>query len=429
MSMDSHPAPARILIVEDNYLIAEEVRDLIRSFGYSVAGAAPSVADGLEILEGQQIDGAVLDIDLGGHTSFRLCRALKERGIPFAFLSGYSARNSMVPCEFSANLYLHKPVDPRQFKLALNAMLPPPVEPQVECRTLVRVETGIGTLSGAEIGTLGEVEIGTLAGAEIGTLAGAGIGTPAGAGIGTLIGSDGTMPQPGMPLPGSRVLGNQVLDGLSAEQRRAIAPHLEEVTLRKGDLLDAEGQEVSRVYFPLDALISIFAGNSHGQGIEVASIGNNGMTALSILLDDTTAPGDTRVQMSGRAWSIAAPVLCQLAERDCHLRRYLLGRISLALRDFMDASLSAGRLTVVERLARWLVRATHRVGSPRLVITHSALADILAVRRPSVTLGLQMLEGYGLIRSTRRVVMVRNPEGLSDVARLNGQSLNGRGSS
>lgn len=380
--MDSHPAPARILIVEDNYLIAEEVRDLVRRFGYSVAGAAPSVADGLEILEGEQIDGAVLDIDLGGHTSFRLCRALKDRGIPFAFLSGYSARNSTVPSEFSANLYLDKPVDPRQFKLALNAMLPPPAEAQVECSTQVRGETGIGPL----------------------------------------IGSDGTM-------PGSRVLGNQVLDGLSAEQRRAIDPHLEEVVLRKGDLLDAEGQEVSRVYFPLDALISIFAGNSNGQGIEVASIGNNGMTALSILLADTTAPGDTRVQMSGRAWSIAAPVLIQLAERDCHLRRYLLGRISLALRDFMDASLSAGCLTVVERLARWLVRATHRVGSLRLVITHAALADILAVRRPSVTLGLQMLEGYGLIRSTRRVVMVGNLEGLTDLARLNGQGSNGRGSS
>ena len=92
----------------------------------------------------------------------------------------------------------------------------------------------------------------------------------------------------------------------------------------------------------------------------------------------------------------------------------------------MDASLSAGRLTVPERLARWLVHATHRVGSQRLIITHTALADILAVRRPSVTLGLQMLEGYGLIRSTRRVVMVRNPEGLTDLARLNGQSSNDR---
>lgn len=397
MSIDSHPAPARILIVEDNYLVAEEVRDLLRSFGYSVAGAAPSVADGLGILEGQQVDGAVLDIDLDGHTSFRLCRALKDKGIPFAFLSGYSARNSGVPGEFSANLHLDKPVDPRQFKLALNAMVPLPVGTQTE------------TQVGAAIGTR--------------------IGTHVGALVATLVGPERPLTQPGVLLPGCRVLGNQVLDGLSPEQRRAIDPLLDEVVLRKGDILDSEGTAVGRVYFPVDSLISIFAGNSNGQGIEVASIGNNGMTAPSILLDDATAPGDTIVQMGGHAWSIAAPALTQLADSDCHLRRYLLGRISLALRDFMDASLSAGRLTVTERLARWLVRATLRVGSQRLIITHAALADILAVRRPSVTLGLQMLEGYGLIRSTRRVVTVRNPEGLTDLARLNGQSLNGRGSS
>jgi CRP-like cAMP-binding protein len=263
-----------------------------------------------------------------------------------------------------------------------------------------------------------------------------GIGTPVvaeiGAHIGThvdpLVAAEAITPSPGTLLSGSRVLGNQVLDGLSDEQRRAIDPYLAEVVLEKGNLLDVEGREISRVYFPTGALISIFAGNSNGQGIEVASIGNNGMTAPSILLEDTTSPGDTIVQMGGHAWSIAAPMLRQLADSDCHLRRYLLGRINLTLREFMDVSLSAGRLTITVRLARWLVHATQRVGSQRLIITHAALADILAVRRPSITLGLQMLEGYGLIRSTRRVIMVRNPEGLTELARLNGQGSNSRGS-
>lgn len=345
--MSANPHPACILIVEDNYLIAEEVGDLVRSFGYSVAGAAPSVAQGLAILDSQRVDGAVLDLDLGGNTSLPLCRALQARGVPFIFLSRYG-RGTMVPTEFHATLHLDKPVDRRKLQSAVDS----------------------------------------------------------------LFGPDSVSP----------LLGNQVIDGLPAEQRRVIAHHLHEVTLKKGDVLETKGHEVSRVYFPIDALISIFAGNSRGQGIEAASIGSNGMTAPSVLLDDAIALGDTVVQMAGRAHWLPVTVLRHLTERDPHLRRYLLCRISSALRDIMDTSLSTGRFTITERLARWLVHATHRVGSQRLIITHSTLAEILAVRRPSVTLGLQTIEGYGLIRSTRRVVLVRDLEGLTDLARLKSSS-------
>jgi CRP-like cAMP-binding protein len=220
-------------------------------------------------------------------------------------------------------------------------------------------------------------------------------------------------------------LGNEILDGLGAEQQRVLRDHLEEIVLQTGDLLDAEGQEVSRVYFPVDALISIFAGKSCREGIEAASIGSNGMTAPSVLLDDPTALGDTVVQLGGRAWWVPVPILRQLADSDPELRSYLFGRIRQALRDIMDASVCAGRFTITERLARWLVQATHRVGAQRLAITHSALASILGVRRPSVTIGLQTIEGYGLIRSTRRSIVLRDLEGLSDLARLNGSKLDG----
>jgi CRP-like cAMP-binding protein len=216
--------------------------------------------------------------------------------------------------------------------------------------------------------------------------------------------------------------GNEVLDGLSAEQHLALRGHLEEAVLKTGDLLDAEGQEVQRVYFPIDALISIFAGKSQGEGIEAASIGSNGMTAPSALLDDTIALGDTVVQLGGRAWWIPVSTLRQLAESDPDLRSHLLGRICQVLRDIMDTSLCAGRYSITQRLARWLVQATNSVGAQRLVITHAALAAILGVRRPSVTLGLQTIEGYGFIRSTRRTIVLRDPEGLADLARLNGRS-------
>src|SRR5215510_1963897 len=99
----------RILIAEDNYLVAEELGDAVRGCGYSVAGAAPSVQSGLALIAGDAIDGAVLDIDLAGTPSFPMCKALAAKGVPFLFLSAYSV-NSVVPVEFSMAPRLRKPL-------------------------------------------------------------------------------------------------------------------------------------------------------------------------------------------------------------------------------------------------------------------------------------------------------------------------------
>ena len=193
--------------------------------------------------------------------------------------------------------------------------------------------------------------------------------------------------------------------------------------LKRGDLLAAKGHLVGHVYFPIDALASLFAGGEHEQRIEVISIGRKGLTAPNVVLGDTTALGDTVVQLGGRAWRISTTTLLQLSANDSHLRNYLMTHLCLALREIMDVCQSAGRLTITARLARWLARASGSVGSLQLSITHWALAEILAVRRPSVTLGLQLLEGYGLIRSTRRNIFVRDLDGLTALGRLNDRAV------
>jgi CRP-like cAMP-binding protein len=217
--------------------------------------------------------------------------------------------------------------------------------------------------------------------------------------------------------------GNQVLDGLAAEQRLTLSDYLEEVVLERGELLAAKGQPVGHVHFPIDALASLFAGGEHEERIEAVSIGRNGLTAPNVVLGDTTALGDTVVQLGGRAWRISTATLLQLSANDSHLRNYLVAHVCLALREIMDVCRSVGRLTITARLARWLARASGSVGSLQLSITHSALAEILAVRRPSVTLGLQMLESYGLIRSTRRSIVVRDLDGLIALGKSNGRAL------
>jgi CRP-like cAMP-binding protein/CheY-like chemotaxis protein len=341
------PRP-RILIAEDNYLMATEVAEFVRGCGYAVAGAAPSVERGLALIAKDAVDGAVLDIDLAGTPSFPMCRALTAKGVPFLFLSAYSA-NTVVPDEFSKTLHLTKPLVAADLKSALQ----------------------------------------------------------------TLVGA----PPDAAATPAEPAFANAVLDSLPAAVKSALAASLERVPLRLGEVLDVPELPIGYVHFPVEGLISIFAGTTAATRIEVASIGSDGMTAPGILLGDRIAPGHSVVQAPGSAWRIPAASLHRLAESDANLRRHLLGQIGAALRNLADTASYSGRATIVERLARWLLQATYRLGSRRLGLTHDVLADILGVRRPSITTGLQTLEGRHLIRSTRRAIVVLDPAGLAEVAR------------
>lgn len=79
----------RVLIVEDNALIAMELEDSLDAAGYVVAGRANSVAEAMAVIETTDFDVAVLDVDLGGQQSFPIADTLEAKGIPYAFATGF----------------------------------------------------------------------------------------------------------------------------------------------------------------------------------------------------------------------------------------------------------------------------------------------------------------------------------------------------
>jgi len=89
-----HQAP-RILIVEDSYQEAAELDRLLTDCGYDVVGPVGRLDDAMMLASGQALDGALLDIDLGGGRSFGVASALQRRSVPLAFISGYDP--SIVP--------------------------------------------------------------------------------------------------------------------------------------------------------------------------------------------------------------------------------------------------------------------------------------------------------------------------------------------
>jgi CheY-like chemotaxis protein len=81
----------RVLVVEDEPLIAMLVEDWLAELDCETVGPAGSVAAALELVGGNELDGAILDVSLEGHDSFAVADALRARHIPFAFATGHGA--------------------------------------------------------------------------------------------------------------------------------------------------------------------------------------------------------------------------------------------------------------------------------------------------------------------------------------------------
>ncbi|ESX49339.1 response regulator [Mesorhizobium sp. C416B] len=96
-----------VLIVEDQWLVAQDTAARLRRAGYQVVGPVPSVSAALRLVESDKIDVALLDIQLNGETGLPVARILQARGIPFAFLSGFGPAD--VPAAFRGCRFLPKP--------------------------------------------------------------------------------------------------------------------------------------------------------------------------------------------------------------------------------------------------------------------------------------------------------------------------------
>ena len=106
--MDEETPRLRILVVEDESLVAFLLEDMLEEMGCDVVASAARLAEGLEAAERESFDVAFLDVNLGGgDRSFAIARRLEERGLPFAFLTAYGA--TPVRDEFPAAPVVLKP--------------------------------------------------------------------------------------------------------------------------------------------------------------------------------------------------------------------------------------------------------------------------------------------------------------------------------
>jgi CheY-like chemotaxis protein len=110
----------RVLLVEDEWLIAAEMEALLEDLGCEVIGPAGRVAQALQLIEAHRPDAALLDVSLGPERSFPIAETLTRLGVPFLFLTGYMTVD--LPAAFAGKPILSKPVSFGSLRAALDAI-------------------------------------------------------------------------------------------------------------------------------------------------------------------------------------------------------------------------------------------------------------------------------------------------------------------
>jgi CheY-like chemotaxis protein len=122
----------RVLVVEDEPLIAGMVQDWLTELGCKTVGPAASVPKALELIKDGALDGAILDVSLGGHDCTPVADVLRMQGVPFAFSTGHSV--SGLTGRYPGALSLPKPYDFAAVRgvveqlLAAKALAAPPAQ-------------------------------------------------------------------------------------------------------------------------------------------------------------------------------------------------------------------------------------------------------------------------------------------------------------
>jgi CRP-like cAMP-binding protein len=181
------------------------------------------------------------------------------------------------------------------------------------------------------------------------------------------------------------------------------------VALRGGERIGASVESMHSVCFP-ETLVASFAEVLPDRTrVEIGMIGREGIIGWPVLLGTAHSPHSGIVQLAGgEALSLPAGKLVELCSTHAALHTALL-RFVQSFTVQMGRTIVANlRDTIDRRLARWIVMLHDRIDGDTLAITHQCLADALGVRRASVTDGLHIMEGNGVLRCTRALVVVRD---------------------
>jgi CRP-like cAMP-binding protein len=207
---------------------------------------------------------------------------------------------------------------------------------------------------------------------------------------------------------------NLLLASLSESDAAALQPHLKSVHLEHEKVLFESGGEVVDIYFPTGSIVSLVVGLSSGEIIEAAMVGKDGVIGASAALGGNIPVNRGIVQLAGPAMMCSVDVLKSAAFQSQSLLSTLFRHEQTV---YAQASQSAACMAahhVEARLCRWLLRARDLADSDNLQFTQEFLAEMLGVKRTSVTLHARTLQQAGMIKYSRGRIQITDVEAMQE---------------
>jgi len=207
-------------------------------------------------------------------------------------------------------------------------------------------------------------------------------------------------------------LNNRLLSALSPEAYRSLQSNLEIVSLGFKQVLFHPQEQIAYVYFPTSSLVSLLTVMTDGTAVEVGVVGNEGMAGIPLFLGTDISSFRAIVQIPGEAVRLRADVFKQAIDRVDTLSLWLKRYINLLLLQIAQTSACNSRHTVEQRCCRWLLMMHDSAIADKFEVTQEFLAQMLCVRRASVTEVALKLQKTGLLQYNRGKMTICNRQGL-----------------
>lgn len=218
---------------------------------------------------------------------------------------------------------------------------------------------------------------------------------------------------------GDKLASNRLLAALSETERDRLRPHLRPKSADLKQVLQEAGGRIYEVHFPLDAVVSTLTRMDEGPNVEIATIGNEGMVGLIVALGaEHMNPREAAiVQVPGDIVSMDAAAFRQETADGSALSSLVQRYTQAFLSQVAQQVACNGLHSIEQRCARWLLLTHDRVGgADEFPMTHEFLAQMLGVRRASVTVTAGVLQRAGFIQFRRGRLTVTDRAGLEGTA-------------
>lgn len=200
--------------------------------------------------------------------------------------------------------------------------------------------------------------------------------------------------------------GNRLLAALHLSEWKDLAPHLELVPLRAGQLLCDCNHRMHHVYFPTTAVISMISLMDDGTYVELAGIGREGMTGIQVLTGGDLTPYRSQVLYGGYAFRISTKQLKLEFASSEDLRRLLMLYMHALFMQVSQNAACQGRHLSTAQICRWILAGLDCVNSDELEVTQQKIAFMLSIRRETATEVIKKLHEQGIIHHSRGHIKV-----------------------